>query len=169
MFRLAFAVSVGLVLHPLVSWGQQHSRMDTIHSDKAFGIHEYNIQMPLGQTFVKSGKCNHQSTVRYMLPNRKVEPVFMKDTIGPILLSTVSIGSQNTQMASRRMRGDAGHNVTDYQLTGSMTVGEDPGKYLMELRHHPDVPVHGQASAYRDNWCDEKYAPVRAYPRPLHQ
>lgn len=129
--------------------------LDTVHTDPQFGGYEYNIQMPVGQTFLNSGNCSQISTVRFHCPPGQLKPILLRDTLGQLLKTTVSLTSAQNYAYMSKMTMRGGNSVSSYRVSGSTTVTDDPSKYLMELRADKHVPLYldmnlGLGSAWLD-------------------
>lgn len=138
---MALGVSVSLLLGCVNGWGQQFSQSDTIDTDPFFGWYEYRVRMPLGQTFVNAASCQQESTVRFHVPDSKsAHPLVFRDTLGRMLSTTVTLASGKTKtMVASMQRGNT--QVTSYQVSGTMTMEDDPAKYLVELKPAQKVPL----------------------------
>lgn len=166
MFKKALGIGTCLVLHNLPGWGQQIAHVDSIPSSTAFSHHEYHIQVPLGQTFVKSGGCHNRSTIRYHVPDPRSKPVFSLDTIGKVLVPMIAMGSAGTtfQRSVTTMRGATTMTVS----RSSVTIDDDPARYLMELKADPTVPTKmvmnlGYGSAWLDlSGMDVRYLDIQS-------
>lgn len=141
MFRLVLGVSFVMLLQQAGLYAQQKPLADTIRSNPKFLLHEFYLQVPLGQTFISPAICGGQSIARYHLPPGQPAPMCMVDTTRDMRLrSTISMGSQtkSTYMQSSMSRGGT---VVSYQVSGSMTVNDDPSKYILDLKPDASVPM----------------------------
>lgn len=154
MLKQVLGATVGVYIGTLPLCGQGFSHVDTLRSSNAFALYEYHVEVPLGQTFVKSGDCQRYSTVRFHVPESKNRPSFSLDTIGKKIQPMIVMGSPGTctKRSSMAMRGATTMTVT---RSTSVTIDDDPQRYLMELRGDPSVPTKlvlglGYGSAWLD-------------------
>ena len=141
--------------------GQTFSHVDTIPSAHAFSLVEYQIQVPLGQTFVKSGGCQSNSTVRFNVPHASNKPHFTVDTVGNVVVPMIAMGSRGTTM-QRSVASIRGASTMTVSRT-SVTVDDDPGRYLMELKADPTVPTKMVMHlGYGSAWLDLSNMDMRA-------
>jgi hypothetical protein len=141
MLRAVLGISVSMLL-PMAALGQQYSHVDTIPSSPFYNMYEFMVQVPLGQTFVAPARCSGATTARYSLPAGKPDPICLIDTTAEQhVRASLTMGMQsNAQYKSRsNTRGTA--TMVSYQMSGSMTINEDPSEYLMEVAADPLVPM----------------------------
>ena len=143
MFRIVLGATFSLLL-PAVGLCQKPGKADTIPTSRFFELNEYFIQMPLGQTFIAPALCGGNTIARYHLPTDKPQPICDIDTTPQQhLRATLSMGSQTkssiTQSQSA-MRG-ASNSIVSYQVSGSMTIDDDPAKYIMDIAVDPLAPL----------------------------
>jgi hypothetical protein len=158
MLKQVLGATVGVYMGSIPVFGQGYSHIDTLPSSSSFALCEYHVDVPLGQTFVKSGDCQRYSTVRFHVPESKNKPSFSLDTIGKKLLPFIVMGSPGTCMktASMSMRGS---NVSLTRRTSSVTIDDDPQRYLMELRGDPTVPTKLVLGlGYGSAWLDLRFS-----------
>ncbi|MEM6270735.1 MAG: hypothetical protein AAF998_14940 [Bacteroidota bacterium] len=128
---------------------------DSFTTDRALGLYQYRVHMPLGQTFVNCTTVPKTSTVRFHLPNKEAEPLLLRDTLPGRLRTTVSLASPNTSGYSRKTTATMRGAVVQYDASGSMTVDDDPARYLMELRPDTDIPLDLEMNlGYGSAWLD---------------
>lgn len=154
MLKQVLGATVGVCMGTIPVLGQGFSHIDTLKSSNLFGLYEYHVDVPLGQTFIKSGDCQRFSTVRFHVPESKNKPSFSLDTVGKKIIPMIVMGSPGTcaKKASMAMRGAATMTVS---RGTSVTIDDDPQRYLMELRGDPTVPTKlvlglGYGSAWLD-------------------
>jgi hypothetical protein len=144
MFRIALGVTFTLLL-PAVGFCQKPAFADTMPTSRFFELNEYFLQVPLGQTFVGPGHCQGLTIARYHQPGDKPRPICDIDTTAEQhLRATLSMGSQTKAdyfQSQGAMRG-ANNAIMSYQVSGSMTIDDDPAKYLMDLAVDPLAPVY---------------------------
>lgn len=143
MFRIALGATLTLLL-PAVGFCQKPAYADTVPTSRFFELNEYFLQVPLGQTFVGPAHCGGNTIARYHLPADKPRPICDIDTTAQQhIRATISMGSQtktNYFQSQSAMRG-ANNSIVNYQVSGSMTIDDDPAKYLMDLAVDPHAPV----------------------------
>ncbi|MEM7039064.1 MAG: hypothetical protein AAF570_18950 [Bacteroidota bacterium] len=91
------------------------------------------------------------------MPPGKAKPVLIKDTLGPILHATVSMAAPGTSVRSAGLNTTTrgGSQQVAYQTRGSMTVDDDPAKYLTELKANPNTPMALRMNlGYGSAWLD---------------
>jgi hypothetical protein len=141
MFRVVLGFSFATLLVPATVLSQGRSHADTIPTSPFFELNEYVIQVPLGQTFVAPARCSGLSTARYSLPEGKPTPICQIDTTTEQhLRATLSMGAHTqkaTYQSQSTMRGNGA--AVSYRMAGSMTIDDDPSKYVMELNLDPQA------------------------------
>ena len=144
MFRLVLGISFTLLLQPLGLFGQKVSHADTIVTSPEFQVFEYYIQVPLGQTFVAPARCSGNTVVRYHLPPGKSNPICQVDTTPDLhLRTTISMGAQTKTSYTQTESVSRGANTAavSYRVSGSMTIDDDPSKYITDMGLDPSVPM----------------------------
>jgi|GEM_PF-2146481 hypothetical protein len=146
-----------LVLCPLVfvPWlhGQQTARVDSFKTSSSMQLHEYRIHVPLGQTFVRNGGCNSVSSIRYHHPAGRAKATLDLDTMGTVLIPNISLSGGNThyQQSVTTLRGSATMTVS----RSSVTMDDDPTRYLVELKADPNMPSKMVMNlGYGSAWLD---------------
>jgi hypothetical protein len=141
MFRTVLGASLTLLL-PAVGLCQKPAYADTIPTSRFFELNEYFIQVPLGQTFIAPAQCSGRTIARYHLPADKPHPICDIDTTTQQhLRASISMGSQtNNYQSTSTMRG-ASNSIVSYQVSGSMTIDDDPAKYIMDVAADPLAPM----------------------------
>jgi hypothetical protein len=141
MFREVLGFSFMAMLLPATALAQGRSHADTIPTSPFLTLNEYLVEVPLGQTFIGPARCGGLSTVRYSIPEGKPQPICDLDTTSDQhLRATLSMGEHTQRnnyqsQSSTTMRGSS-TNVS-YRMAGSMTIDEDPSKYVMEVNLDP--------------------------------
>lgn len=140
MFRTVLGIAIGFLLQSGNGFGQYIAHVDSIHTDSLFGELSMHVQIPMGQTFIKSAECGEPTSVRYHLPKGKAQPFLRMDTFGLTLRATIAMTSPGHKVVapSVPMRGSA---AQAYQVSGSMTVDDDPAKYLTEVLPTTHTPI----------------------------
>lgn len=139
MFRMVLGISLAAMALPQLASAQGQVHADTIPSSPFLKANEFHIEVPLGQTYIVPGRCPGMTTARYSIPVGKPEPICELDTtIDQHLRANMSMGAhtQKTTIQSQSMRGSAS---VSYRVSGSMTIDDDPSKYVMELGIDPKV------------------------------
>ncbi|MEY3442370.1 MAG: hypothetical protein RLZZ519_651 [Bacteroidota bacterium] len=143
MFRVVLGLSVAAVLLPLASLSQGQSHADTIPTSPFLVLTEYLIEVPLGQTFIAPARCPGATTTRYSLPEGKPAPICHLDTTSEQhLRATLSMGMHTNKavyQSQTTMRGSS--TAVSYRMAGSMTIDDDPSKYVMELNVDPKADM----------------------------
>jgi len=150
---MALGLSACLIMHATQCWGQNVSRMDSIPSDSLFQVYEFHLDIPIGQTFVNHNKCQSYHKVRFHTPNNGTRTHINLDTNGRTLSTQVAMMSPNTSTYNIASIDDA--TGTQVKMRGSLSVNDDPSKYLSELRPAIHQPIYldmqlGMGSAYLD-------------------
>jgi hypothetical protein len=162
MLKQVLGATIGVCMGTTPVCGQGFSHIDTLKSSNTFSLYEYHVEVPLGQTFVKSGDCQRFSTVRFHVPESKNRPSFSLDTIGSKIRPMIVMGSPGTcsKKTTMAMRGAATMTVS---RTTSVTIDDDPQRYLMELRGDPTVPTKLVLGlGYGSAWLDLSAMDMRA-------
>lgn len=163
MFRMALGVSLGLLLQSQTSFGQGVTRLDTIQSTDFFETYQYQVHVPVGQTFVNRVTCPEKSLVRFHLPDEETQTVVFRDTAGTRLNTTISMASSRSQSFTASVNKHSRGAVMQYEMSGSVTADDDPGNYLMELRADPSVPTALMMNlGYGSAWLDLSELDLRA-------
>ncbi len=145
MFRIVLGATLSILL-PAVGLCQKPGHADTIPTSRFFELNEYFIQVPLGQTFIAPAPCSGGAVTvaRYHLPAGKPFPICDIDTTPQQhLRTTISMGAQtksNCAQSQTSMRG-ASNSIVSYQVSGSMTIDDDPAKYIMDIAADPLAPM----------------------------
>jgi hypothetical protein len=132
------------MLLPVAGLCQKPAYADTVPTSRFFELNEYFIQVPLGQTFIAPAPCNGQTIARYSLPADRPHPICNVDTTPQQhLRTTISLCNQSKStyaQSQTSMRG-ASNSIVSYQVSGSMTIDDDPAKYIMDLAADPLAPL----------------------------
>jgi hypothetical protein len=143
MFRIALGATLSILL-PTVGFCQKPSYADTVPTSRFFELNEYFVQVPLGQTFIGPAHCSGLTIARYYLPADKPHPICDIDTTPQQHIRTsILMGSQPRGgffQSQSALRG-ASNSIVSYQMSGSMTIDDDPAKYLVDLAVDPLAPV----------------------------
>lgn len=139
MFRMVMGISVAAIALPQLATAQGQVYADTIPSSPFLTANELHLEVPLGQTYIVQGRCPGMTVARYSIPVGKPEPICELDTTPEQhLRANMSMGAhtQKTTIQSQSMRGST---AVSYRVSGSMTIDDDPSKYVMELGLDPKV------------------------------
>lgn len=159
MIRTVLGLSVGLVFQSLTAWCQDYSKVDSIPVDSFCKMHELRINMPLGLTFVNSGGRSDQHHFRFLYPDNQTKVILQPDTLGRLLRTTVALLNPSSSTYIASMTSDGG----TVQMRGSMTVNDDPSRYLAEVKAAKGKPLALQLQlGYGDAWLDLTDLDVRA-------
>jgi hypothetical protein len=135
MFRVVLGFSIAAMMLPVAALSQGQSFADTIPTSPILALTEYLIEVPLGQTFIAPARCGGATTARYSLPEGKPAPICHLDTTAEQhLRATLSMGMHTHKavyQSQTTMRGST--SAVNYRMAGSMTIDDDPSKYVMEL------------------------------------
>lgn len=139
MTRNLLGWSVMLLLQGMWCYGQDGAFMDSITVNKSLGLYEFNLHVPLGQTFISKTSRGSNCYVKAYRPDKKIAPHVSKDTLAGKLSTNLSWTASN-----HHYRGDSPQGK-QYQMgknvSSSISVGKDPHNYLMELNPSTEVPV----------------------------
>lgn len=139
MFKSALGL-LSFVLTGVIGFSQNAAFTDTIHSNPNFGLYEFKLHIPVGQTFISQcHTAKDGAIIRAAMPSREKMPLLIRDTLRDKLTSTFAWGSaaEGIQSANGSMRG----GDPQRSVKGNMTVVDDPNNFLMELNPDPNVPV----------------------------
>ncbi|MFM2374950.1 MAG: hypothetical protein RLZZ165_46 [Bacteroidota bacterium] len=141
MFRFASGFSLVTLSFQVAAFGQIQWHADTLPSDALIRLYEFQVEVPLGQTFVTTGRCQGFTTTRYSLPSDKPKPVCEVDTTSDQHLHvTFSMGDHTHQLAQSHASLRAG-NGGSHRVAGSITIDDAPSRYVMELKLDPNAEV----------------------------
>lgn len=144
MFRVVLGIVFSSCVCPLAALAQGQSHADTIPTSPFLTLNEYFIEVPLGQTMIAPSRCGSLTTVRYSLPEGKPAPICNLDTTtSQHLRATLSMGSHTHQHyahSQTSLRGGT-PTVVSYRMAGSMTIDDDPSKYVMDLNLDPEAEM----------------------------
>ncbi len=151
---MALGLSAYLFLYAAQCCGQNLSRMDSIPADSFFQRYDFFLDIPIGQTFINKNSCQSHHKVRFHAPERTAKTHILHDTVKSrrVLQTQVSMMSSNTSSYVASISNASGHQV---KMRGTMSVNDDPTKYLAEVRpaiHQPlvfDLQL-GHGSAWLD-------------------
>lgn len=150
---MALGLSACLLMHATQLWGQNLSRMDSIPSDSFFQVYEFHLDIPIGQTFVNHNNCRSFHKVRFHTPEGGARTHVNLDTIGRTLRTQVAMMSPNT--STYNITSVSNSSGAQVRMRGSLSVNDDPSKYLAELRPAIHQPIYldmqlGLGSAWLD-------------------
>lgn len=128
---MALGLSACFIMYAAQCYGQNLSRMDSIPADSIFQRYEFYLDIPIGQTFINRNNCQSFHKVRFHAPEQTARTHILHDTVGRILRTQVAMMSSNTSTYMASMTSD---NGTQVKMRGSMSVNDDPTKYLAEVR-----------------------------------
>lgn len=152
MIRTVLGLTACFLLQAMQGWSQNITRMDSIPTDSFFQMYEFHVDIPVGQTFVNAGHCHSFHSVRFHLPDNSSRAIIKEDTLGRSLRTRVSMMSANTSSYASVVNSASGNKVV---MRGSMSVNEDPGRYLTELRPARNVPmVMSMRLGHGSAWLD---------------
>ena len=152
MIRMVLGLTACLMLQASQGWSQSFTRMDSIPTDSFFQMYEFHVDIPVGQTFVNSGRCHSFHSVRFHLPDRNSRTRIQQDTLGRSLRSRISMISENTSSYASVVNSSSGGQVV---MRGTMSVNEDPARYLTEVRPARNVPtVMSMRLGHGSAWLD---------------
>ena len=154
MIRMALGLSACLFMVAAQCCGQTLSRMDSIPADSFFQRYEFYLDIPIGQTFINKNSCQSFHKVRFHAPESSAKTHIAHDTVlsRRALRTQVSMMTSNTTTYMASASNSSGTQVT---MRGTMSVNDDPTKYLAEVRpaiHQPlvfDMQL-GHGSAWLD-------------------
>jgi len=135
---MALGLSAYFLLYAAQCCGQNMSRMDSIPADSFFQRYDFYLDIPIGQTFTNKNSCQSYHKVRFHAPESTGAAHIAHDTMGRALKTQVSMMSKNTQTYMASMTNSSG---TQVKMRGTMSVNDDPTKYLAEIRPAINQPI----------------------------
>lgn len=128
---MALGLSAYFLMYAAQCCGQNLSRMDSIPADSFFQRYDFYLDIPIGQTFINRNNCQSFHKVRFHAPEQTAKTHILHDTAGRVLQTQISMMSSNTSTYMASMTSNSG---TQIKMRGSMSVNDDPTKYLAEVR-----------------------------------
>lgn len=143
MIRKWLGLSLGLVLLSGEAWGQAGAVTDSLKFDRAFGYQEFNLNIPIGQTFINSSLKPGYTFIRAYRPDLHTRPIIKSDTLKDRIATFLTWKHANgessftTEVSNSHQAGSY-----RYQCTKSTSAhGGNPENYLMELSPDKEVPT----------------------------
>lgn len=144
MIRTWMGLSLGLAtIFSGKICAQAGAVIDSLPFDRAFSYQEFNLNIPVGQTFINSALKPNFSYIRAYRPDVHTRPIIKTDTLKDHITTHLtwkhSNGSSSftTEVSSSNQAGSY-----HYQCTKSASVQSgNPENYLMELSPNRDVPT----------------------------
>lgn len=119
--------------------GQGNSYVDSIRSNANYEVFEYNMNIPIGHTFMKMSKVEGVSFLRTHMPDGHTRPMVKQDTSADRIstnFSPLSCHSDNSTVAASSMRGEDDRKY-EYHVE-NVNATPEPHKFIWELSPDPD-------------------------------
>ncbi len=128
---MVLGLSVCIVVHTVQCYGQNLPSTYSIPTDSLFQRYNFFLDIPIGQTFINGNNCQSSHKIRFYTQGPTAKTRILHDTIGRVLQTQISMMGSKTSTYMATINDDLG---TQVRMRGSMSINDDPAKYLAELR-----------------------------------